>query len=147
MLDDYRELMDLLARAPGQLREAALAAGEPPAGEWGADEISAHIAAGEFFYLDRLNQLLNQNNPYLHSFAAAADARMQELMAQDRAANLAEYGNLRGETVSLLMGMTLVDWQRTGMHQTLGEISIEDVVEEMIDHDADHLAQLRDLAP
>lgn len=147
MLDVYRELMDLLARAPGQLREVAAAAGEPPAGEWGAGEISAHMAAGEFFYLERLNQLLNQDNPYLHSFVPAADARMQELLAQDLAANVAEYGNLRGETVSLLMGMTLVDWQRTGMHPTLGEISIEEVVEEMIDHDADHFAQLRELAP
>lgn len=146
MLDVYRELMDLLARAPGQLRETAGAAGEPPAGEWGVDEIAAHMAAGEFYYLERLNLLLNQTNPYLRSFVPAADARMEELRAQGWEANVADYGNLRGETVSLLMGMTLVDWRRTGTHPTLGEVSIEDVVEEMIDHDAEHVAQLTELA-
>ena len=147
MLDVYRELMDLLAGTPTQLREAAAAAGDPPPGEWGADEIAAHMAAGEQFYLERLNILLNQSNPYLYSFGAAADARTEELRAGSLEANVAEFGLQRGETVSLLMGMTLVDWRRTGNHETLGEISIEDVIEEMIDHDADHIAQLRDLAP
>lgn len=147
MLDVYRELMDLLARTPTQLREAAAAAGDPPVGEWGADDVAAHMAAGEFFYLERLNILLNQDNPYLRSFVPAADARTAELRGRGSEENVAEFGNLRGETVSLLMGMTLVDWRRTGMHQTLGEISIEDVIEEMIDHDAEHIAQLRDLAP
>jgi hypothetical protein len=147
MLDVYRELMDLLARAPTQLREAAAVAGDPPEGEWGADDVAAHMAAGEFYYLERLNILLNQDTPYLRSFVPAADARMEDFRGRSSEESIAEFGNLRGETVSLLMGMTLVDWRRTGMHQTLGEISIEDVIEEMIDHDADHIAQLRDLAP
>jgi hypothetical protein len=41
------------------------------------------------------------------------------------------------------MGLSLRDWERTGIHDTRGELTIADVVEDIVDHDAEHVAQLR----
>ena len=59
--------------------------------------------------------------------------------------NLAAFNAIRGETVSLLMGLSLRDWEKTGTHETRGEISIADVAEGIIDHDAEHLQQIEAL--
>jgi hypothetical protein len=141
-LDNYRDLIDDLATYVPSLREAVNAYGEAPAGEWGAAEIVAHLTAAEEFFLERIMKLLGERQPRLQSFAQAAGQRMSELLSNSLDDNLDRFGELRGQAVSALMSMTLGDWERTGDHPTLGEVSITDTVEMMSDHDAEHLAQL-----
>jgi hypothetical protein len=142
-LDNYRDLIDDLATYPPILREAVAAFGAAPEGEWGAAEIVAHLTATEEFFSQRIMRLLSERQPHLQSFAQAAEARMTELLNDSIDDNLERFGELRGQTVSSLMSMTLGDWERTGDHPTFGEISITDTVEMISDHDAEHLAQLR----
>lgn len=145
-LDSYRELIDELATMPLKLQAAAEAAGEPLAGEWGADEIFAHLAAVEEFFRARVSKLLAESEPALSSFGDAAQKRMAELQDRGWQENYQAFGEERGQIVSMLMSMTLHDWDRRGLHDRLGTISIEEVVESIIDHDLEHLNQLRDLA-
>ncbi len=142
-LDNYRELIDELASFPPALSEAAANAGEPPEGEWDAAHIVAHLAAGEEFWLARLNLLMSQNEPFLPEFGEAADRRTEELLANSMEENLTHFGDVRGQIVSALMSMTLGDWDRSGTHEVHGERSITDTVEAISDHDAEHLAQLK----
>lgn len=146
MLDEYRELIDLLAQTPTRLKDAAASAGDPPAGEWSAAQVLGHLATAEYFFLERINLLLREDNPYLRSFAAAATERQEALMGNDAATNLAAFNELRGETVSTLMSLALNLWTRAGNHETQGTMSVEDVVEMMIDHDAEHIDQIEALA-
>lgn len=142
MLEEYRELIDLLAQTPGRLKTAAGNAGDPPDGEWSAAQVLAHMAAAEYFFLERINRLLNENEPYLRSFANAAAERQAPMMEQDVETNLLAFNELRGETVSTLMSLALNLWSRAGNHETIGRISVADVVESMIDHDAEHIEQI-----
>lgn len=142
-LDNYRELIDELAGFPVELREAVANAGTPPEGEWDAAQIVAHITTGDEFWLERLNLLMAQREPFLPEFGTAADDRMAELMTIPIDENLNHFGDVRGHIVSMLMSMTLGDWDRTGTHELHGPRSITDTVEAISDHDADHLAQLK----
>lgn len=144
-LDSYRELIDELATAPQEIIEAANAAGDPPAGGWSANEVVSHLAACEEAYLERVSTILTKQQPALHPFDKRAQTRMQELLNNDLASNLAYFGEQRGELVSQLMSMTLGDWDRKGLHPTEGTVSIEEMVENILDHDADHLEQLKAL--
>lgn len=149
MLDTYRELLDLLVQTPTKLREAAERAdqtGAPPEGEWSAAQVLAHMAATEQFWLDRLNLLLRQTDPLLRAPSGEIGARQDALMGGTVADNLEAFNQVRGETISLLMGFSLRDWDRTGTHETRGEMSIADVVDAMVDHDAEHLEQLQALS-
>jgi len=147
MLDTYRELVDLLVQTPTQLKEAAERAGPPPDGEWGAAQVLAHLASSEKFWLARLNTIMHQRNGLLHSRPSPEiRAYGEALMSGSVGANLEAFNQLRGETISLMMGLSLNDWARTGTHETRGEITVEAVVENMVDHDAEHLDQLKALA-
>jgi hypothetical protein len=42
----------------------------------------------------------------------------------------------------LLVNLALKDWDRTGVHDVLGEVSIEDLASELIDHDQKYMARL-----
>jgi uncharacterized damage-inducible protein DinB len=147
MLDSYRELLDIVVQGPTQLKAAAEAAGEPPVGEWSAAQVLAHMAATEQIWLERLNQMLREKEPRLRPGGSGKGAEIQEqLMTGTVDDNLNAFNTTRGEIVSLLMGLSLRDWERTGIHDTRGELSIADVVEDIVDHDADHVAQLVSLS-
>jgi hypothetical protein len=146
MLDTYRELLDLLVQTPSQLKDAAQRAGEPQEGEWGAAQVLGHLAAAEKVWLARLNSILQQKDALLKrgptpEIRAYGEERMRDSVDE----NLDAFNALRGETISLMMGLSLTDWGKTGTHETRGEITIEDVVESMVDHDAEHLDQLKAL--
>ncbi len=146
MLDSYRELLDIVVQGPTQLRAAADAAGEPPEGEWNAVQVLAHMAAVEHLWLERLNLLLREKEPRIRSGASEKTRQVQEeFMGGSVDGNLEAFNTTRGEIVSLLMGLSLRDWERSGTHDISGEISIADVVESIVDHDAEHIAQLQAL--
>jgi len=142
-LDNYRELIDELAGFSVELREAVANANEPPEGEWDAAHIVAHIATGDEFWLARLRLLMAQREPFLPQFGAAADERTAELLNNPIEENLNHFSEVRGQIVSMLMSMTLGDWDRAGTHELHGERTITDTVEAISDHDAEHLAQLK----
>lgn len=142
MLEAYRELIDLLAETPTRLKDAAATAGEPPAGEWNAAQVIGHLSITEHFFLERINLIVHENEPRLRNFQKPAAERFEALRDNDAETNLKAFNALRGETVSTLMSLALGSWERTGMHDTRGEISVEDVVEAMIDHDSEHLDQI-----
>lgn len=145
MLEEYRELIDLLAQTPTKLKEAAAQAGDPPDGEWNAAQVIGHLAAVEYFFLDWINRMTRENEPYFSSFGEEAQARQETMMDNDVATNLAAFNELRGETVSNLMSLALNMWERIGHHPG-GSVSVESLVESMIDHDADHIQQIEALA-
>nr|ALS90417.1 DinB superfamily [uncultured bacterium] len=146
VLDTYRELLDLLVRTPTRLRETAQAAGDAPEGEWSAAQVLAHMAATERLWLGRVSLLISERDPLLRPPSAELAAQQESMMTGSVDDNLAAFNSARGETVSLLMGLSLIDWDRSGTHPTRGALSIADVVEDIVDHDAEHLEQLEALA-
>jgi hypothetical protein len=145
VLDSYRELLDLIVRTPTELRAAAEGARDVPAGEWGAAQVLAHLAAAERLWLSRLNQIMQERDALLRPPGAELRTYEEQLMGGAVADNLAAFNATRGETVSLLMGLSLRDWEKSAMHETRGDMSIADVVEQIVDHDAEHLRQLEAL--
>ncbi len=147
MLDDYRELIDLLAQAPQQLQAAAGQAGKPAGDDWSAAQIGGHLAVSETLYLGWLNDLLHRADPLLRAPNAAHFDEQERLQQQPVSDSLAAFSTSRGDTISLLMGLSLRDWERTGIVEEVGsEVTLAELVESLVDHDADHLAQLRGLA-
>jgi hypothetical protein len=63
------------------------------------------------------------------------------------AESLQRFRQRRAELVAALERISAEDWQRTGNHEELGEISLAAVVGKIIEHEAEHCAQLEALAP
>ena len=132
MLDAYRDLIDDLLGAPAVVRKAV-------AGHAGEDDsapraLLALMRDRDAVVLERLDRMRKEANAHLRALPDAAsaplpvaDGSLEEL--------LAAFELCRGDLVSLLMNLTLKDWERTGTHEIAGEISIADEVETHVEFD------------
>lgn len=148
MLDAYRELIDLLAETPRRL-QGLVEGRELPAQrsneDWGPIEVIAHLVDAERLSRQRIARMLAEDTPYFRAMNQLELARVGEYASRRLAEVLEAFGRERGETVSLLMNLSPKDWARKAIHETRDEITVEDIVEDLIEHDREHLDQIRDL--
>jgi hypothetical protein len=143
MTDAYGEMLDDLSRTTTRIQEMSEKYGDHPsagaADDWGPARILAHLIDVEKLYRGRMQLILTKETPYLKSAnpAGESDDSPREFRPE-----LEAFAMERGETISLLMNLALKDWERTGIHDEFGELSVEDIAERLIDHDNEHLAQM-----
>ena len=143
MTDAYHELLDDLSHTATRIQEMTAPYGDdlPPgtAEDWGPPQIVAHMIDVEKRFRGRIQLILDREAPYLKSWepSVGPDGIARELRPQ-----LEAFATERGETISLLMNLPLKAWERTGIHDEYGELSVEDIVERLINHDNAHLEQM-----
>lgn len=136
MLDNYRDLIDELLGGPSEVRAMAETAGETLPVE--ALRIVVEMRERDELVTGRLQTMMRDPDPHL---PVVADQPVGEVGAT--AEVLAGMDQARGDLVSLLMNLTLKDWERTATHDVDGEITLAEEVERHVEFDEDHLARLR----
>lgn len=143
------ELVAELARLPERL--AALLAGRgeeelrhrPAPDAWSAKEIACHLRDVARISHERLFLAATHERPFLPAFDEARLARDADYQNADTSRIVPETRSWREETVALLTELPPEGWQRTAVHEELGEVSVRDMATRMVRHEAEHL---RDLA-
>lgn len=150
MSDFIGETRDLLRRTPEVLR--ALLAGVPdawtdtadvPEGGWRPHDVVGHLITGELTdWIARTQRILEEGTtvPFdrFDRFAHLdrdGDASLDELIerfARLRAENLARLDEL----------VTEADLDRRGLHPSLGEVTLRELLATWAVHDLDHVAQI-----
>lgn len=128
MLDSYRELIDELLGTPALARAAARAGGEPAARLIGA------MHARDGLVLERVQRIKNQTDPYLKPLPALADLEAATAVSGDVEDLLGRFETVRGDLVSLLMNLTLRDWERTATTDA-GMATLSDEIEAHVEVD------------
>jgi hypothetical protein len=128
---------DLDVRASDDIEERGLSARDA----WSIRDTVAHLADSTRINHQRLYMMSTQTDPWLPAFDP--EARRAEGETRDIPALLAEIKHWRGDTVALLTSLVNWNWARSGRHETLGRVSIRQLVEHMLDDEATHLAALR----
>ena len=143
-LTRMRQLPDRVARVvdPAPL-DAIRRAGAN--GEWGAIEILAHLRDWDDINLQRLHRVLSEDHPALETIDGDLWAIERDYHAQDPSRVLASLRQIRKRLVDELEAVPDAGWQRTARHPESGEITLEDLVRRMDEHDQQHLQDLRDL--
>jgi hypothetical protein len=139
MLDAYRDLIDELLETPNAIRDTIGARddGDVPVE---ARRLIAGLRDRDRAVLNRLQTMTRQNAPYvgvLRLDEPAADEPLPELLEAMETA--------RGDLVSLLINLSLKDWERRAIHETEGEISVSDEVEQHVEFDEDQRRRLQEL--
>lgn len=140
MLDNYQDLIDELLGMPKLVR-TALAGGSGDAAR-----LVAAMRARDLLVLERCQRIKNQIDPHLKALPeldellAAADG----VEAND--ALLESFDSARGDLVSLLMNLTLRDWERTATHDSGDIITLADEVETHVEFDEARRADFEALA-
>ncbi|MCA9864234.1 MAG: hypothetical protein R2853_13910 [Thermomicrobiales bacterium] len=126
MLDAYRDLIDELLSTPTEIR-GLLQDVDVPAPD--AVALIAELRDRDLGVLARAQRMTREDTPYLN-----AD---QDVPHESREASeiLAEMEAARGDLVSLLINLSLKDWERGAIHPTRGEIVLADEIEAHVEFD------------
>jgi hypothetical protein len=144
---DRASLLDRLASAPERLglaaertRAAHAAAGGPPAGEWSAREVVAHLVSVETtVWQARLDSLAADGTPSW-TWTEPGPATGPETATLERASG--RFAELRAATIARVAILDEAGWARAGIHATFGRLDVEGLLRVIVDHDEEHIAGL-----
>ncbi|MFN8488797.1 MAG: DinB family protein [Caldilineaceae bacterium] len=141
-------MIDRLAHLPAQLEALVWNLSEDElfthylAGEWSVAQIVHHLADSHMNSFIRLKRLLTEEQPPLlpydqDAWALRADADQVSIQV-----SLLLLRCLHRRWVILFESLQEDEWLRTGLHPTIGSISIEDLLRSYAEHGENHLAQI-----
>lgn len=90
----------------------------------------------------RIERLLTENDPILPDPDGANLARERGYNSRRLDAELAAFREARHRSLGLLEGAAPAAWRRTGSLETVGRISLEDLVRRMAEHDRGHIEEI-----
>ncbi|MBX3071644.1 MAG: hypothetical protein KF883_14155 [Thermomicrobiales bacterium] len=128
MLDEYQDLIEELLGTPGIVRGA---------GDLDPERLRlvAAVHQRDALALDRMQRLVRETSPHLTILPSFDDALGNTEVPGDLAALMESFDTTRGDLVSLLMNLTLKDWERTATHDAGGEVTLVDEVEQHVEFD------------
>jgi DinB superfamily len=122
----------------------AVLAWHPAQGEWCAKECLGHIMEAERRgFNGRIRTILTQNEPHLAGWDQQAVERERNDCQRSAAELVAEFQQLRADSVALVNQLTENDLKRGGTHERVGYVRVNDLIHEWLHHDRNHFRQLQ----
>ncbi|HEX2911439.1 MAG TPA: DinB family protein [Chloroflexia bacterium] len=112
-------------------------------GEWSVKEIVCHLRDAEHIYYRRLQQMLEDDEPFLRAFNPDELASERDYQAADWGEAVAAFKENRATNLNLLTELRPVQWLKGAIHQERGHITVHDIAEALVQHSTDHLEQIR----
>jgi uncharacterized damage-inducible protein DinB len=113
---------------------------QPPAsGKWSANEHLAHLARQQQNFLQRVDRILKEKSPVLPRYRAEEDPEWERYRGLAYKEVLAELADGREKLMARLKALSDDDYERTGVHSRLGEMSLGLWLEFFLMHEGHHL--------
>lgn len=149
MYNDTQDLLNALQTTPDALTAMLVGVGPDqarmrpgPDGGWSVVEVLCHLRDAERIALDRERLIRVQDKPVVAALNADALAAAGQYHQADLQTVLAEFIHLRATRCAELTAQPAVAWDRTCLHETVGEWSIRHHVLHWVWHDLSHIAQI-----
>ena len=119
----------------------------PIPNKWSIKEIMCHLRDMEReAYLARYRRILSEDQPWLPNVDQDRLAYERDYINQDAGQALDEFKWLRNETINTLDSVPPEAWSRSGVHETDGTLTIEQLAHRQIKgNDMNHLVQMKDI--
>ena len=149
MYDLHHELIETLSATPetlaGLLRDVSEAQAHAAVDgdeNWSIIEILCHLRDSDEIAIQRMAAMRDQDNPPIIGFDQEALASERKYADADLNATLVDFVRFRAAYLDALAALTPEQWERTGQHNEIGEISIVTHCIHKTYHDAIHCAQI-----
>lgn len=144
MLDAYRDLIDGLTEESTTLRDML---GDPVPDDLSPELLSAlrEIRGREAAMLRRARSIMRKERIDLRDIANEPEVVNAADLRESPEALMEAFLRDRGELVSLLINLTLKDWERKVPHFTLGETTLSDEIETHLAWEEASLARVESL--
>ncbi|MBX9581660.1 MAG: DinB family protein [Gemmataceae bacterium] len=143
------DLIDQYERGPAKVRAAVAGltreelTARPGPGEWSIHEVVVHLSDSDAISIDRMKRMLSEDNPQL--LYADETAYVERLATHDQdledAILLMEIG--RRQFARVLRKLPPEAFDRSGMHNKKGRVTVGGMVPSYVQHIDDHLAYVR----
>lgn len=129
--------------APMSLREMK---GRPAPKKWSVQEILAHLDdVEETAMRARVEAMVERDNPLLLPFDQEARVVEMHYDRKDPRRSLAAFVRKRRANLHWLSKLRPAQLKRKGFHQQVGEVSVEEFLNEWAFHDLGHLKQIMEV--
>ena len=143
---DIADLLESAAAAIHAEVEAlpkAVQVWHPEPDEWSINEIIGHLIEAERRgFAGRIKTLLATKDPQLEGWDQNEVARGRRDDMKPAAKLVAELKRMRGESVTIVRGLKPGDLTRGGQHPKVGWLRVEDLLQEWVHHDRNHIKQI-----
>lgn len=141
-------LLSRLAAAPAHFQallarlEDADSVTTAAAGEWSPHEVVAHMRAANDILEPRVLQVLVRPNTPLIGFDEERWLQVLDYAKLPVTDLLQTMAWRRKELVNALGNVFPEDWERSGIHEVRGPMTVYELATQIADHDDEHLAQI-----
>jgi uncharacterized damage-inducible protein DinB len=90
----------------------------------------------------RIERLLSEERPEWDDFDGELVAAQRNYLEQDAEAALQRFSDARAVNIARLRALREDDWDKRGTHRGMGEVTLRQVVQMMVQHDRDHAADI-----
>ncbi len=150
---DRKRYLDILRETPAKLKAAtkgvpkAVLTWSPAPGKWSILEIVCHMRDMERdAYLARYLRILAEDNPTLADIDGDRYSLEKDYRAQKLSEALRDWSRLRRECLKVLSKAKRGDWDRAGVHETAGPLTLSDLLKrQAIGNDEAHLGQIESI--
>ena len=141
-------LAALLEASAGAIEAEMRALGDdarwhPAAGEWCANEVLGHILEAERRgFNGRIRTILAEPDATFEGWDQRGVAAARKDCARIPAELVAEYLEIRGDSIALVRSLVPADLTRSGVHAVVGRLTVADLAAEWVHHDRNHTRQM-----
>lgn len=146
------DLINRLATVPILIARITEASSEedihtpPVQGQWSIAEIFAHLRASDDMLMPRVYAILVRDQSPLTAYDERYWVEVVGYAEADFHPSLMLFTLRRAELVDVLRQLTSDDWQRIGIHEERGPISLLEMVKGWVEHEEEHYAQMANIA-
>lgn len=142
MLDAYRDLIDGLTEESTTVRELL---GDPAPDDLAPEALALlkEMRGREAATLRRAQSVMRKENINLRDIANEPEVVDAQASGESPEELTAAFINDRGELVSLLMNLTLKDWERTVPHYVRGETTLSEEIDDHLTWEEEMLERFR----
>ncbi len=117
----------------------------PAPDKWSAHEHACHMATGDDVFRARLERMLAETHPAIHSMLPSAEEQAGSLLQVDLEQALESWVRERALTVARLRELAPADWLRTADHQAFSHFSVHIMFRHLLLHEMLHTYRIEEL--
>jgi uncharacterized damage-inducible protein DinB len=143
-------LIESLASMPDRLEAAVAALGPreaaPGADGWSARELTGHLCDAARMWGARMRLAAFEDRPHLESYDQDTFVRLGAYRHIPAAALVSQFRTISEPTVAFLRELDTSAWERTGVHDERGALTLREIVAIEAEHEREHVEQIERMA-
>jgi uncharacterized damage-inducible protein DinB len=114
----------------------------PIPGTWSLQQIAIHMMESDLIGTDRMKRIAAMDNPLLIGYDESAFARLPGVDTLDATAACRLFEQNRHMTATILRALPDAAFERWGIHNEIGKVTLAEMVDKYIRHVDDHLVHV-----